>query len=147
MWSYHHIIEYGHATESANMRDLSPSSVTRDGIAWLKSYMASPSLCRVANDGVNDGVYVGADDGVKDGVYVGADDGVDDGVYVGAVDGIKDGVYVGADDGINDGVYVGADDGIDDGVNVGADEDGIRVGDADGVSVGGQRVAVTLVVP
>ena len=123
MWSYQHIIEYGHATESANMRDLSPSSVTRDGIAWLRSYIASPSLCRVPNDGESDGVYVGADDGVKDGVYVGADDGV------------------------NDGVYVGADDGVNDGVNVGADEDGIRVGDADGVSVGGQRVAVTLVVP
>ena len=75
-----HIIEHCRAIESANMRDLSPSSVTRDGIAWLRSYMASPSLCRVANDGESDGVYVGADDGVKDGVYVGADDGVDDGV-------------------------------------------------------------------
>ena len=39
--------------------------------------------------------------------------------------------------------------GADDGFNVieGADDDGIRVGDAVGVSAGGQRVAVTLVVP
>ena len=40
---------------------------------------------------------------------------------------------------------MGADDGFD--VIVGVDEDGIRVGDAVGVSVGGQRVAVTLVAP
>ena len=29
------------------MRDVSPSSVTREVIAWLRSYMALPSLWRV----------------------------------------------------------------------------------------------------
>ena len=73
-----HIIEHCRAIESANMRDLSPSSVTRDGIAWLRSYMASPSLCKVANrDTV--GERVGADDGDDDGWIVGNDDGLGDG--------------------------------------------------------------------
>ena len=42
--------------------------------------------------------------------------------------------------------FVGADDGVNDRVTVGTDEDGMWVGYADGVSVGGQRVAVTIVV-
>ena len=42
------IIMHGYAMESIKLHGLLPASVSREGMAWLMSYTASPSLWRVA---------------------------------------------------------------------------------------------------
>ena len=41
------IIMHGYAMESIKLHGLLPASVSREGMAWLMSYIASPSLWRV----------------------------------------------------------------------------------------------------